>query len=193
MDLASNIFKDFNGGLLADDKKPLKKYFRKKYLLKYKDVPKYQLREYLLALGHLPFSWEDQFTSVDDIFDDVLTLMAKKGLSEITSNSEEIVIHEEAIYSECHAVCSLLKNRHPEMRHYVGFAYSDDSICGFDWHLHSWLMDGSGRIIEGTPIKRDVYFGVEVEPDMPFAIYSVKRLTLTGAKDGQQPSHSTVE
>lgn len=121
-----------------------------------------QLKQYLKMIQSLPLSFENYIQTPEDIFDGTIEFLSK-GMEPV--EFKKIKVHHLAIPSECHRVSLLIRLLNPDYKHYIGFAIIDGEGIMDDWCLHSWCIDPKGVIIEGTPLKRDRYFGKEVAFD----------------------------
>lgn len=76
----------------------------------------------------------------------------------------EVEVSSHAKHQLCYTVGLCLACIYPELKLYVGFAEYR--------YFHMWLFDEKQqKIIEPTPIKRSIYYGVEVE-DIPRLVES---------------------
>ena len=67
-----------------------------------------------------------------------------------------IHVSKYAINQQCHAVAAYEWLEDPTQKFIFGFSYIDSA-----WYMHSFLKNSSGRIIEPTPLVRDIYWGRE--------------------------------
>lgn len=111
------------------------------------------LVETLSAL--IPESW--CATDADGVTADDLRLLQRGSVV-----FGRVVKAKRVIEQECHASTALAWLTDPTMRVFAGFGY-----CGelMRWDYHSFAVDSKDRIVEPTPLKRDVYFGAELVGD----------------------------
>ena len=120
-----------------------------------------QLKQYLKMIQMLPLTFEDAIETPEHIFNDAIEFLSE-GMEPV--EFKKVKVHYLAVPSECHRVSLLIRLLNPDYKHFLGFAAVDE-VASNDWCLHSWCVDPKGVIIEGTPLKRDRYFGKEVPFD----------------------------
>lgn len=63
---------------------------------------------------------------------------------------------------QCHSNSALYALRNDNYKICTGYAYTEEDGL---WRQHSWLLNSKGDILETTKIKRDFYFGFELNKE----------------------------
>ena len=69
-----------------------------------------------------------------------------------------------AVSQQCHAAAAHAWLTNPGWTLVLGFACME-SMCGLEWHFHSFCLDENGTVVEPTPLTRDQYWGVPLDRD----------------------------
>lgn len=93
-----------------------------------------------------------EYVSPIEAFEDYDLIALKKGIPIIS----EVSIHTEAIEQECHALTAYAWLKDRNLKIHSGLGYSEH-LDG--WYAHSFSTNEKGKIIEPTPLIRDLYFG----------------------------------
>jgi hypothetical protein len=115
---------------------------------------------YNRIVAQLPFlQYEDWVTPIKDL--------RSKDLRWLSSSPgkvfhDEPIIYDKAISQQCHTVAAYAWLSNPGWKLVLGFA-AMDSMCGEEWHFHSFCIDNHGTIIEPTTLTRSRYWGVPLD------------------------------
>lgn len=93
-----------------------------------------------------------EYISPIEAFEDYDLIALRKG----TPIINEVKIHKDAVEQECHAITAYAWLKDRDLKIHSGLGYSEH-LDG--WYAHSFATNKKGKIIEPTPLIRDLYFG----------------------------------